>query len=83
VGLGWSPFHEWTMVHGSRFWLDLAQLSAVGLGSLITMEGGSSISSCGGWFYSPPVLYGYPGYPVGRGRGFPRGVHPRAPSIVR
>src|SRR2546422_730518 len=28
------PIHEWAMDHGSRFWLDLAQRSAVGLGSL-------------------------------------------------
>jgi len=36
-------------------------------------------ASCGGWFYSPPVLYGYPGYPVGPVRRFPKGVHPPHP----
>src|SRR2546427_6211641 len=36
-------------------------------------------SSCGGWFYSPPILYGYPGYGVGPGRHFPKGVHPPRP----
>jgi hypothetical protein len=33
-------------------------------------------SSCGGWFYSPPLFYGNP---RGPGRRFPRGVHPPNP----
>src|SRR5204862_441765 len=27
------PIHEWTMVHGSRFWLDLGQPSSIVIGS--------------------------------------------------
>src|SRR5260370_9498708 len=37
-------------------------------------------ASCGGWFYSPPVLYGNPVYPVVPGRRFPRSVHPPQPT---
>src|SRR5256886_12014980 len=36
-------------------------------------------TSCGGWFYSPPILYGYTGYPVGPIRRFPPRVHPPRP----
>ncbi|PYU75657.1 MAG: hypothetical protein DMG49_02735, partial [Acidobacteria bacterium] len=36
-------------------------------------------ASCGGWFYSPPVLYGYPGYPGVPRKRFPGGVHPPRP----
>src|SRR5262249_53236408 len=36
-------------------------------------------SGCGGWFYSPPLLYGYyPGVPV---RRFPPVVHPPRPAF--
>jgi len=70
--------HEWAMDLGSLFWLDLGQLSAVGLGSLSLWRMALD-TSCGGWFYSPPVFYGYPGYPVRPRRRSPRGVHPPQP----
>jgi len=46
------PIHKWAMDHGSRFWLDLAQLSAVGWAPY-HYGGWLFDSSCGGWFYSP------------------------------
>jgi len=78
VGLGWSPFTN------GQWFMDPAfgwtWLSYQPWGWAPYHYGGWLFdSSCGGWFYSPPVLYGYPGYPVGRGRGFPRGVHPPRP----
>jgi hypothetical protein len=36
-------------------------------------------SSCGGWFYSPPLYYGYPGYSGGPIKRFPKGVRPPQP----
>src|SRR5467141_345490 len=82
VGLGWSPFTN------GQWFMDPAfgwtWLSYQPWGWAPYPYGGWLFdSSCGGWFYSPPVLYGYPGYPVGRGRGFPGAFIPRAPSIVR
>ena len=78
VGLGWSPFTN------GQWFMDPAfgwtWLSYQPWGWAPYHYGGWLFdSSCGGWFYSPPVLYGYPGYPVGPGRGFPRGVHPPRP----
>src|SRR5438876_4607628 len=78
AGLGWSPFTngQWIM-DPSIGW---TWLSYQPWGWAPYHYGGWLFdASCGGWFYSPPVLYGYPGYPVGPRRRFPRGVHPPRP----
>ena len=78
VGLGWSPFTNGQWIMDPAFgW---TWLSYQPWGWAPYHYGGWLFdASCGGWFYSPPVLYGYPGYPVGPGRRFPRGVHPPRP----
>jgi hypothetical protein len=78
VGLGWSPFTNGQWIMDPAFgW---TWLSYQPWGWAPYHYGGWLFdSSCGGWFYSPPVLYGYPGYPVSPGRRFPRGVHPPRP----
>jgi hypothetical protein len=77
VGLGWSPFTngQWFM-DPSFGW---SWISYQPWGWAPFHYGGWLFdSSCGGWFYSPPVLYGYPGYPVGPGGRRPP-VHPPHP----
>jgi hypothetical protein len=79
VGLGWSPFTngQWFM-DPSFGW---TWMSYQPWGWAPFHYGGWLFdASCGGWFYSPPVLYGFPGgYPVGPGRGRPPGVRPPHP----
>ncbi len=78
VGLGWSPFTngQWIMDPAfGRTWV-----SSQPWGWAPYHYGGWLFdSSCGGWFYSPPVLYGNSGYGVGPRKRFPRGVHPPHP----
>src|SRR3989442_1360878 len=78
VGLGWSPFTN------GQWFMDPAfgwtWLSYQPWGWAPYHYGGWLFDSgCGGWFYSPPVFYGYPGYPVGPIRRFPPRVHPPRP----
>src|SRR6266576_3957325 len=63
VGLGWSPFTNGQWIMDPAFgW---TWLSYQPWGWAPYHYGGWLFdASCGGWFYSPPVLYGYPGYPV-------------------
>jgi len=78
VGLGWSPFTngQWIMDPA----LGQSWISFQPWGWAPYHYGGWLFdSSCGGWFYSPPVLYGYPGYPGGPRKRFPRGVNPPHP----
>jgi len=60
VGLGWSPFTVGQWVWDPAFgW---TWLSFQPWGWAPYHYGGWLFdTSCGGWFYSPPVLYGYPG----------------------
>jgi hypothetical protein len=78
VGFGWSPFTNGQWIMDPAFgW---TWLSYQPWGWAPYHYGGWLFdSSCGGWFYSPPVLYGNPGYPVGPRTRFPRGVHPPQP----
>src|SRR6266481_2198704 len=78
VGLGWSPFTNGQWITDPAFgW---TWLSYQPWGWAPYHYGGWLFdSSCGGWFYSPPALYGYAGYPVGPVRRFPKGVHPPHP----
>jgi hypothetical protein len=78
VGLGWSPFTAgqwmWDTGYGWTF------MSSQPWGWAPYHYGGWLFdASCGGWFYSPPAFYGYPGYPGGPRRVFPKGVHPPQP----
>jgi FecR protein len=75
VGAAWSPFTmgQWLWDPGFGW----TWMSSQPWGWAPYHYGGWLFdSSCGGWFYSPPVLYGFPGGPRNR---FPRGVHPPQP----
>jgi hypothetical protein len=79
AGLGWSPFTsgQWIFdpASGGYAWLSFQPW-----GWAPYHYGGWLFdASCGGWFYSPPVLYGNPGYGVGPVRRHPKGVHPPRP----
>jgi len=75
VGFGWSPFTAGQWIWDPAFgW---TWMSAQPWGWAPYHYGGWLFdSSCGGWFYSPPLFYGNPGGPRTR---FPRGVHPPHP----
>jgi len=78
VGLGWSPFTNGQWISDPAFGLTWVSYQPWGWAPY-HYGGWLFDTSCGGWFYSPPVFYGYPGYPVRpRGRS-PRGVHPPQP----
>jgi hypothetical protein len=78
VGLGWSPFTNGQWVMDPAFGYTWVSFQPWGWAPY-HYGGWLFDSSCGGWFYSPPILYGYPGYGVGPRRHFPRGVHPPRP----
>jgi len=71
VGASWSPFSTGQWIWDPGFgW---TWMSAQPWGWAPYHYGGWLFdSSCGGWFYSPPLFFGNPG---GRGRRFPPGVH--------
>ncbi|HEX4546753.1 MAG TPA: FecR family protein [Candidatus Acidoferrum sp.] len=77
AGIGWSPFTT-----GQWFWdqgFGWTWMSAQPWGWAPYHYGGWFFdNSCGGWFYSPPAFYGYPGT-VGPRRRFPPVVHPPHP----
>jgi hypothetical protein len=78
VGFGWSPFTNGQWIADPSFGWTWVSYQPWGWAPY-HYGGWLFDASCGGWFYSPPVLYGYPGYFVGPGRRFPRGVHPPHP----
>jgi hypothetical protein len=76
VGYGWSPFTNGQWVSDPFFGPTWVSFQPWGWAPY-HYGGWLFDNSCGGWFYSPPVLYGYQGYPgVGTGKHFRRGVHP-------
>jgi len=77
AGLGWSPFTNGQWFMDPAFgW---SWLSYQPWGWAPYHYGGWLFdASCGGWFYSPPILYGYPGYRVVP-RGHPPRVNPPRP----
>jgi len=78
VGLGWSPFTNGQWISDPSFGWTWVSYQPWGWAPY-HYGGWLFDTSCGGWFYSPPIFYGYPGYPVRpRGRS-PRGVHPPQP----
>ena len=78
VGLGWSPFTNGQWIMDPAFGWTWASYQPWGWAPY-HYGGWLFDASCGGWFYSPPILYGYPGYPGGPRRKFPRGVNPPHP----
>src|SRR6267143_480577 len=77
VGFGWSPFTNGQWVMDPSFGYTWVSYQPWGWAPY-HYGGWLFDSSCGGWFYSPPVLYGYPGYGVVPRRGIPR-VNPPHP----
>ena len=78
VGFGWSPFTNGQWIMDPSFGWTWASYQPWGWAPY-HYGGWLFDASCGGWFYSPPALYGYPGYPVGPVRRFPKGVHSPRP----
>src|SRR5882762_7174248 len=77
AGLGWSPFTNGQWITDPGFGWTWVSYQPWGWAPY-RYGGWLFDSSCGGWFYSPPVLYGYPGYGVVPRRGIPR-VNPPHP----
>jgi hypothetical protein len=77
AGIGWSPFTTGQWINDPGFgW---TWISSQPWGWAPYHYGGWLFDSgCGGWFYSPPAFYGYPGG-VGPRRRFPPVVHPPRP----
>jgi FecR protein len=78
VGLGWSPFTNGQWIVDPAFGYTWVSYQPWGWAPY-HYGGWLFDASCGGWFYSPPVLYGNPGYGVSPRKRFPRGVHPPHP----
>src|SRR6267143_1354459 len=78
AGLGWSPFSNGQWIMDPSFGWTWVSFQPWGWAPY-HYGGWLFDASCGGWFYSPPVPYGYPGSGVGPVRRFPRGVHPPHP----
>ena len=78
AGAGWSPFSSGQWIWDPAFgW---TWMSSQAWGWAPYHYGGWLFdSSCGGWFYSPPVFYPSPGGIGNPRRRSPRGVHPPHP----
>src|SRR5204863_2499283 len=77
AGLSWSPFTNGQWIMDPAFGWTWASFQPWGWAPY-HYGGWLFDASCGGWFYSPPILYGY-GYPGVPRKRFPRGVHPPRP----
>jgi hypothetical protein len=79
AGYGWSPFTDGQWVLDPAFGWTWVSFQPWGWAPY-HYGGWLFDSGCGGWFYSPPMLYGfygnYPGVPI---RRFPPRVHPPRP----
>ena len=78
AGLGWSPFSNGQWIMDPAFGWTWVSFQPWGWAPY-HYGGWLFDTTCGGWFYSPPILYGYTGYPVGPIRRFPPRVHPPRP----
>ena len=76
VGFGWSPFTDGQWVFDPAFGWTWASFQPWGWAPY-HYGGWLFDSGCGGWFYSPPLYYGY--YPGTFGRRPPRRVNPPHP----
>src|SRR6266403_1198951 len=79
VGFGWSPFTNGQWIMDPSFGYTWVSYQPWGWAPY-HYGGWLFDSSCGGWFYSPPVLYGYPGYGGVPRRHFPGRVNP--PRVI-
>ena len=78
VGYGWSPFNDGQWIWDPAFGWTFASFQPWGWAPY-HYGGWQFDSGCGGWFYSPPIVYGYfpgAGVPI---RRFPPRVHPPRP----
>src|SRR5215472_1167747 len=78
VGYGWSPFTDGQWIWDPAFGWTFASFQPWGWAPY-HYGGWLFDSGCGGWFYSPPLPYGYypgPGVPI---RRFPPRVHAPRP----
>jgi len=76
AGFGWSPFTDGQWILDPGFGWTWASFQPWGWAPY-HYGGWLFDSGCGGWFYSPPLLYGYyPGAPI---RRFAPVVHPPRP----
>jgi FecR protein len=75
VGLGWSPFTGGQWIMDPAFGWTWVSFQPWGWAPY-HYGGWLFDTSCGGWFYSPPLFYGNP---VGPTRRFPKTVHPPRP----
>jgi uncharacterized membrane protein YgcG len=76
VGFGWSPFTSGQWVFDPGFGWTWVSYQPWGWAPY-HYGGWLFDASCGGWFYSPPFLYGNP--IIGPRRRFPPRVHPPRP----
>src|SRR6266478_3883272 len=79
VGFGWSPFTDGQWVSDPFFGPTWVSYQPWGWAPY-HYGGWLFDSSCGGWFYSPPLLYGYPGYGFGPVTRHPKRVNP--PRVI-
>ena len=75
AGFGWSPFTDGQWISDPTFGWTWMSFQPWGWAPY-HYGGWLFDSGCGGWFYSPPLLYGYPGRPI---RRFPPRVHAPRP----
>src|SRR6266567_3464120 len=78
VGYGWSPFTDGQWIWDPAFGWTWVSFQPWGWAPY-HYGGWLFDSGCGGWFYSPPIVYGYfpgAGVPI---RRFPPRVHPPRP----
>src|SRR6266581_2354888 len=78
AGFGWSPFTTGQWIWDPAFGWTFASFQPWGWAPY-HYGGWLFDSGCGGWFYSPPIVYGYfpgAGVPI---RRFPPRVHPPRP----
>ena len=80
VGYGWSPFTDGQWIWDPAFGWTFASFQPWGWAPY-HYGGWLFDSGCGGWFYSPPAVYGYYPYPGAGGpiRRFPPRVHAPRP----
>ena len=78
AGYGWSPFMDGQWVLDPVFGWTWVSFQPWGWAPY-HYGGWLFDSGCGGWFYSPPMLYGFYGKYPGVPRRFPPRVHPPRP----
>jgi hypothetical protein len=78
VGYGWSPFTDGQWILDPTYGYTWASNQPWGWAPY-HYGGWLFDASCGGWFYSAPFLYGFPGNGFVPGRRFPKVVHPPHP----